>query len=723
MSKKKKNKIIQVDTVTSPHAGTNQGSNDPQTTPPLVSSGGKSPLPPLKLWQKISLIGLSILLVFFLEGILRHFGYGEKIPLFIPQVKLSDQYQIYRTNPLAPVLFFLTRAKNGVRKGGSMVQEHLLVPKPKGGIRILFVGESTVEGYPYPKNLCSSAFLSDMLKHALPGKDIQVLNLGLTAGASYPIWKLTQQALDYQPDLVVIYTGHNEYFGAFGVASLQSVGNYEWEMNLIYGLRQTALYQAIFFLFDKFTNEPSNKATQNTALIEIMAKSNNIPMNSSSRKYASQNLERHLRYIIEASKKKNIPVVLCTLISNEHDMAPLQSPSENTLSPDKAKIWKEAYESANGRIGESEKIVYLKKAVEAFPEHGLTHYRYAQALEKSGDTTDALTEYEKARDLDEMPWRAAETTNQMIRELAKKENIWLADVEERFHQVQPEGIGWRLVADHLHPSMEGQVLLARTVFDTLQKQQWLTLDPSITYINLDWKTLAGIFGYNSLVEFKVYGFMASIFEKLPFKNNNEQVAKSFVDIANQIVSQSPPPVKKAIEDGKVIWHQKSDPPDFCFLAGDNCLQAGLPDQARQYYYSAWQQADDLTVYKIKLACDVLLCSKIAHHELNKEDISLAQNTLGDAQIVSKSGIASDEQGDYFRACGQIYQLLNQHQQAISFYTQALPLTTGIDRQRLAMNMAQSYFALHQLDNAKQILAQEQYTTPWNGPQLMLQSLK
>jgi lysophospholipase L1-like esterase len=691
---------------------------------------------PLKTWQKIAFICFPIILVLLLEGVFHWLGYGEKFPLFIPQFELSKGVQLYRTNPQATVLFFLSRAQNGVRKGGSMLQEHLLVPKPKNAIRVLFVGESTVEGYPYPKNLCSPAFLSAMLKHALPGKDIQVLNLGLTAGASYPIWKITEQALNYQPDLMIIYTGHNEYFGAFGVASLQSAGNYEWEMNLIYWFRHTAIFQAFFSYMDKWHKQPTDESTQNTALIDIMAKTKSIPINSSLRKYASRNLERHLEYIIEASKKKNIPVVLCTLISNEHDMAPLQSPSENTLSPDKAKIWKENYDLGiqelnstpikgytTGSVGVYPRTTYLKKAVEAFPEHGLTHYRYAQALEKSGDTTDAVREYETARDLDEMPWRAAETTNQMIRDLAKKENVWLSDVDERFHQVQPEGIGWRLVEDHLHPSMEGQVLLARTVFDTLQKHQWLSLDTSILYITIDWMTLARILGYNSLTEFKVSGQMSSIFEKPPFQNNNEQIAKRFLDIGNQIENSSPPPEKKAIEDGKGMWHQKGAPPDFNFLAGDNYLQSQLPNQAKTFYYSAWQQAEDLTVYKIKLACDVLLCAKMAQHQLNNSDIVLAQKTLSDIEIISKNSIAADEQGDFYRACGQLYQFLNRHQEALEYYSKSMPFTTGIDRQRLAMNMAQSYYALQQMDKAKQILAQEQYTTPWNGPELMLKSLK
>ena len=92
-------------------------------------------------------------------------------------------------------------------------------------------------------------------------------------------------------------------------------------------------------------------------------------------------------------------------------------------------------------------------------------------------------------------------------------------------------------------------------------------------------------------------------------------------------------------------------------------------------------------------------------------------------MLSKSGVPQDEMGDFCRASGQLFQLLNRHQEALAFYSKALPLTSGLERQKLAMSIAQSFLALQQPDKARQILTRELHTTPWNGPQLMLQSLK
>ncbi len=322
--------------------------------------------------------------------------------------------------------------------------------------------------------------------------------------------------------------------------------------------------------------------------------------------------------------------------------------------------------------GKPDAVPYLKQAVQSFPEHGLTHYRYAQALEKSGDTTTAVEEYEKARDLDEMPWRAAETTSQMIRDLAQKNNVWLADVEQRFHQVEPQGIGWRLMVDHLHPSIEGQVLLARTVFDTLAEHGWMSLEPTLSHTTIDWHVLARLRGYNLMLEYRVAYMMAVLWERVPMKTNNEQVAGMFYNRTHQIEMTVSSPEQQAIQEGLIEWKEKGKFPDFSFIAAIYCLRAGKPELAKQYFYSSWQQEDDLTFNKMLLACDVLLCSKIMNSPLNKDDTSLAQQTLSEAKIISQLGISKNELGDYYRACGGLFQFLNRHQDALEQYNTALP---------------------------------------------------
>ena len=36
------------------------------------------------------------------------------------------------------------------------------------------------------------------------------------------------EVIEHNPDLLLIYAGHNEYYGALGVGSTESIGNARW---------------------------------------------------------------------------------------------------------------------------------------------------------------------------------------------------------------------------------------------------------------------------------------------------------------------------------------------------------------------------------------------------------------------------------------------------------------------------------------------------------------
>ncbi|HVO75336.1 MAG TPA: hypothetical protein VMT35_15005, partial [Ignavibacteriaceae bacterium] len=47
----------------------------------------------------------------------------------------------------------------------------------------------------------------------------------MTAVNSYTLLDLLPGVLNQKPDLILIYAGHNEYYGALGVGSVESYGS------------------------------------------------------------------------------------------------------------------------------------------------------------------------------------------------------------------------------------------------------------------------------------------------------------------------------------------------------------------------------------------------------------------------------------------------------------------------------------------------------------------
>ena len=76
--------------------------------------------------------------------------------------------------------------------------------------RIFCLGGSTATGYPYWYNASFSFFLKTRLKIIFPDKNIEVINLSMTAVNSFTVLDMVKELPEYEPDLILVYDGHNE---------------------------------------------------------------------------------------------------------------------------------------------------------------------------------------------------------------------------------------------------------------------------------------------------------------------------------------------------------------------------------------------------------------------------------------------------------------------------------------------------------------------------------
>jgi len=85
------------------------------------------------------------------------------------------------------------------------------VDKPKNGFRVFCFGGSTTAGRPYSSTTAFPNWLKLNLQKIDPTKSFEVINVGGISYASYRIINLIEEMINYQPDLFVVYTGHNEF--------------------------------------------------------------------------------------------------------------------------------------------------------------------------------------------------------------------------------------------------------------------------------------------------------------------------------------------------------------------------------------------------------------------------------------------------------------------------------------------------------------------------------
>lgn len=528
----------------------------------------------------------AALVVVLVELFLRVLGLGGVPPLFTPVVQLGEKTQILRSSKDALWLFFGSRFKEGVRLVGSTVEERVVMPKQPGTFRVFMIGESTVQGFPYPPNLCSPSFLQRYLQQRVGGsKRVEVLNMGVTAIASYPLRFMTREALKYDPDMLVIYAGHNEYFGAFGVASTQGVGTRPWQMAAALWFRSTGLYQAMLRGLAQLPSDEQVKTQgERRGLMQMMSAREKIAPSAPLRKRAEASLRANLVNCVDQAAGAKVPVVLCTLTANTRDLQPVRS-IDGTAEQEKqiAALMTTCRESASSATEEQRRIALaLEKQV---PESANLQFVLGRMAEHDRDTTSAQEKYELARDCDAMPWRATRAINDVIRDVAMRAGAALCDVHEAF-RIESDGMpGWRLFVDHLHPSLEGQALMAWMIAETISgtgKVPPATQPPN-------WQQDSLVLGNNRLVNVSVAARMRSLFSVAPL-NGDVASHQHWDREAKALFAQCQPYERRAVEARDRMLNRGQWPASLSHFAGREALKEGKYVEAARYFHCAQLEA-------------------------------------------------------------------------------------------------------------------------------------
>ena len=73
------------------------------------------------------------------------------------------------------------------------------------------LGGSTTFGRPYDDQTSFCGWLRELLAVAYPEGNWEVVNAGGVSYASYRVAALMEELVAYEPDLFIVYTGHNEF--------------------------------------------------------------------------------------------------------------------------------------------------------------------------------------------------------------------------------------------------------------------------------------------------------------------------------------------------------------------------------------------------------------------------------------------------------------------------------------------------------------------------------
>src|ERR1700722_12142380 len=267
---------------------------------------------------RIIAILLPFLLLGLLELSLRLFHYGYDTSLFIEAPGNKD-YLIF--NPDASRRYFTDQlnATSGNREPFRKVKE-------AGTLRIFVLGESTTIGYPYFHNGSFHRWLQYRLMRSFPDKKLEIVNISLTAVNSYTVLGFAREVVNYEPDAILIYTGHNEYYGALGVGSTNRLGSSPAFINALLWLRQFRVVQLFTQAYGKIAHLFSAGPTKaGKTRMELMVGDQQIGYGSPLFDLGLRQFKTNMGKTLELFHRQGIPVFLSNVVSNLRDQQPFVS--------------------------------------------------------------------------------------------------------------------------------------------------------------------------------------------------------------------------------------------------------------------------------------------------------------------------------------------------------------------------------------------------------------
>ncbi|MFN7020846.1 MAG: hypothetical protein ACK4WH_05910 [Phycisphaerales bacterium] len=626
-----------------------------------------------------------LVLLLLIEAALRLAGFGGYPPTFRRVGRLADgSTLVIADNPGPASYFFANRSRPG-----TLHQSALVMPKPEGTFRVVLAGESAMKGFPQPRALSAGSFLEAMLGDVWPGRTVEVINLGTTAVASYPVLGMLSESLDYDPDLCVVYVGNNEFFGAYGVASLHSAARTPAGIRLVRAFRRLAIAQAIDAV------RAGEEAVADRTLMEAMMARAFIAADDPVREDAARNLGAFTAEMIDRCRERGVPVIVCTLPANERDLAPLGEPDVSRLS--------EADREKLKRLLASDKVADVEAAVALCPTNAVAHHRLGVAKRAAGDDAGAAESFRRAVDLDTMPWRPPSASDQALRDAAKRPGATLCDLRAAFRAASPGGsIGWELMDDHVHPTLAGQHLIAREIVRTMTSMPGRCGVSTAAFEALGtFEQFADRLGANPYDEYGAAHTMR-VLGRIPFvqQTNPELFARSD-RLCGRIIESQPEEVRSAMRDWQKPETHKGEQRPISGMVARALVQRREFAAAEPLFDVAARSVSLYSSWNIEFTYFRLVCRERARGKLDERDLADAQAAIRRGEFLLGQG--RSESGQAERFVGRLCQLRREYERAIPFLLTAREKLGGTDLVANDQALVESYVRTGKVDAARAII--------------------
>ncbi|MDA7613722.1 SGNH/GDSL hydrolase family protein [Verrucomicrobiales bacterium] len=424
---------------------------------------------------RVMALVVGVALLALLEFVLVIGGWGTPSPKEDPFAGFGEVVPLFELNEAGDAYEILSQSRKDW-----FYPQSFPATKDANTYRIFVLGGSTVAGRPYTVETAFSSWLQLFLQYADPSKKWEVVNCGGVSYASYRLVPILEEVLEnYTPDLVILYTGQNEFLEDRTYAHLK---NLPLAVTKPYALAsRLRLFNVIRSGYWKMTGQVSAESIMETrailpaevdALLEHEGGMEHYYRDDDWHSGVIDHYRFNLDRMCAATKGAGVPMILMNPAENLRGQTPFKSEHRAGLTEDERDLFYQHL--AEGRPNEALKIDDL---------HADAHYQFAKKLEVEGDMSAALGAYVRAKDEDVCPLRMLESMHAIVKEVAKRHQVDLVDVRKEIEVVALGGIpGNPEFLDHVHPTIGGHQFFAKLLFEkmdamgevTIPSEKWMT---------------------------------------------------------------------------------------------------------------------------------------------------------------------------------------------------------------------------------------------------------
>ncbi len=393
-------------------------------------------------------------------------GFTSRLPLFVEET--GPQGEAMRVTARNKLRFFN--------------RQQFSEDKPTGTYRVFCLGGSTTYGRPYDDATSFCGWLREFLPQAAPSRRWEVINAGGISYASYRVAVLMEELIGYDPDLFIVYSGHNEFLEKRTYSQTAAVPSVFRELGAMVSrtriatVFKQALEAASPILAGSRIEGKNLPGEVETILEQDMMVG---PETYRRDELFQQKVFEHYRYnlnrMIEMARSVGSKVLLVNPASNLRHCSPFKSEHRQGLGPPQSQRWRTLFDQANQAHGAGrpdEALAAIEKATVIDDAYAHLDYLRGQVLWQLERYREAKAAFSRAGDQDVCPLRILSPMEHILGAVAAEQEVSLVDfVELAEQQSENRTPGENLFLDHVHPTIEGHRLLALALLEEMEQQK------------------------------------------------------------------------------------------------------------------------------------------------------------------------------------------------------------------------------------------------------------